>query len=196
VWEIIPEDESMPALEIDDAGGGRADAEPEMPARQVSLANSAVTVAKDHLLVTSHVELLRKVLAGVAKADQLANDADYVRVQQECLKLGAGNDCAHGFARTDRQYRVMYECFQQGRLPEADTFLAHFINFLMGEENEGVTRKPRLDGSKLPEYKIVERYLGPAGSFATSEKDGWLLVGFTSGDDAQLANEARAAKTK
>ncbi|HEV3025118.1 MAG TPA: hypothetical protein VGX76_21755, partial [Pirellulales bacterium] len=68
--------------------------------------------------------------------------------------------------------------------------------FLMGEEKEGVTRKPRLDGSKLPEYKIVERYLGPAGSFATSEKDGWLLVGFTVGDEAQLANEARAAKTK
>jgi hypothetical protein len=196
VWEIIPEDESMPALDIDDSGDARADAEEAPPARQVSLANSAVTVAKGHLMITSHVDLLRKVLAGVAKQDQLVNDADYARVQQECIKLGAGNDCAQGFARTDQQYRVMYECFQQGRLPEADTFLAHFINFLMGEEKEGVTRKPRLDGSKLPEYKIVERYLGPAGSFATSENDGWLLVGFTAGDDAQLANEARAARTK
>jgi hypothetical protein len=196
VWEIIPEDESMPALDIDDAVDARADADTEPPAREVSLANSAVTVAKGHLMISSHVQLLRKVLAGFAKADQLANDADYLRVQKECLKLGAGDDCAQGFARTDRQYRVMYECFQQGRLPEADTFLAHFINFLMGEEKEGVTRKPRLDGSKLPEYKIVERYLGPAGSFATSEKDGWLLVGFTTGDEAQLANEARAAKTK
>jgi hypothetical protein len=196
VWEIIPEDESMPALDIDDTGDARDNADEAPPARQVSLANSAVTVAKGHLLITSHVDLLRKVLAGVDKQDQLVNDADYVRVQAECLKLGAGNDCAQGFSRTNQQYRVMYECFQQGRLPEADTFLAHFINFLMGEEKEGVTRKPRLDGSKLPAYKIVERYLGPAGSFATSENDGWLLVGFTAGDDAQLANEARAAKTK
>ena len=200
VWEIVPEDESMPALDIDDAGEGREKRPPEeegeAPARQVSLANSAVTVAKGCLMVSSHVDLLRKVLAGVNKPDQLVNDRDYLMVQDECTKLGASNDCAQGFVRTDEQYRVMYELFKQGRLPEADTFLAHFINFLMGEEKEGVTRKPRLDGSKLPEYKIVQHYLGPGGSFSTSEKEGWFLVGFTAAGDAKLANEARAAKTK
>lgn len=200
VWEIIPEDESMPALDIDDAGEGRgkrpAEDESAASTRQVNLANSAVTVAKGYLMVSSHVELLRKVLAGVAKPDQLANDRDYIMVQGECGKLGAGNDCAQGFIRTDEQYRVMYELFQQGRLPEADTFLAHFINFLMGEEKEGVTRKPRLDGSKLPEYKIVQRYLGPGGSFSTGENEGWFLVGFTAASNADLANGARAAKTQ
>lgn len=199
VWEIIPEDESMPALEIDDAadGDGKAPAEESeerMP--QVSLSNSAVTVANGHLMVSSHIELLRKVLGGTEKAAQLANDRDYQKVQIAASKLGAGNDCAQGFVRTDEQYRVMYELFKQGRLPEADTFLAHFINFLMGEEKEGVTRKARLDGSKLPEYKLVQHYLGPGGSFSTSEDDGWFVVGFTVSDGAQLANEARAATTK
>ncbi|HVA49549.1 MAG TPA: hypothetical protein VNH11_24495 [Pirellulales bacterium] len=200
VWEIIPEDESMPALEIDDAAGGSkrrsTDEDEEERPRQVKLANSAVTVAKGHLMVASHIDLLREVLAGVAKADRLVDDRDYQKVQAEAIKLGSGNDCAQGFARTDEQYRVMYELFKQGRLPEADTFMAHFINFLMGEEKEGVTRKPRLDGSKLPDYKLVQHYLGPGGSFSTSEKEGWFLVGFTVSEGAQLANEARAAKTK
>ena len=199
VWEIIPEDESMPALEIDDAGGGgKAPAEDsdEERVRQVKLSNSAVTVANGQLMVSSHIELLREVLAGVPKAEQLANDRDYQKVLAAAAKLGSGNDCAQGFARTDEQYRVMYELFKQGRLPEADTFLAHFINFLMGEEKEGVTRQARLDGSKLPDYKLVQHYLGPGGSFSASEDEGWLLVGFTVADGAQLANEARAAKTK
>jgi hypothetical protein len=201
VWEIIPEDESMPALDIDDAGEARGE-DDETPAHrvgagpEVSLTNSAVTVANGHLMITSHVELLRKVLAGVAPQNQLAGDADYLNVHEECLKLGAGNDCAQGFARTDEQYRVMYELFKQGRLPEADTFLAHFINFLMGEEKEGVTRKPRLDGSKLPEYQVVQGYLGPAGSFSTSEAEGWFLVGFTASSGAQLAEGAAATAVK
>lgn len=200
VWEIIPEDESMPSLDIDDSGEARDEDGPahELGAgRQVSLSNSAVTVANGQLMITSHVELLRKVLAGVAKQNQLAGDADYQNIHQECLKLGAGNDCAQGFSRTDEQCRVMYELFKQGRMPEADTFLAHFINFLMGEEKEGVTRKPRLDGSKLPDFKIVQQYLGSAGSFSRSEADGWFLVGFTASGGAQLANDAAsAAKTK
>ena len=200
VWEIIPEDESMPSLDIDDSADARNEDGPadELGAgRQVSLSNSAVTVANGQLMITSHVELLRKVLAGVAKQDQLAGDADYQNIHQECLKIGAGTDCAQGFSRTDEQCRVMYELFKQGRMPEADTVLAHFINFLMGEEKEGVTRKPRLDGSKLPDFKIVQQYLGPAGSFSRSEDDGWFLVGFTAGGGAQLANDAAsAANTK
>jgi hypothetical protein len=199
VWEIIPEDEAMPDLEIDDGSERRKQplkSDDDAPASEVSLANSAVTVAKGHLMVSSHIDLIRKVLTRTAKEDQLVNDRDYMMVAGELPKLGSNNDCARGFSRTDEQYRVMYELFKQGRLPEADTFMAHFINFVMGEEKEGVTRKPRLDGSKLPEYKIVQHYLGPAGSFVTSEPEGWFLVGFTAGGNAQLAKEARAANTK
>ncbi|HVX11585.1 MAG TPA: hypothetical protein VHC22_10425 [Pirellulales bacterium] len=203
VWEIIPEDESMPALDIDDGGEGRrrrpADEDKDAhadSAPQVSLANSAVTVAKGHLMVASHIGLIRKVLARTGRQDQLVNDRNYLMVNDELPKLGASNDCARAFSRKDEQYRVMYELFKQGRLPEADTFLAHFINFIMGEEKEGVTRKPRLDGAKLPDYKVVQHYLGPAGSFVTSEPQGWFIVGFTAGGNAQLAKEARAANTK
>jgi hypothetical protein len=198
VWEIIPEEEPLPELEIDDGSTVRRRRliENENGQREAALTNSAVTVARGHLMVASHVDLLRKVLAKIDPEERLSRDRDFQMVAAELPKLGSSDDCARGFSRTDEQFRVMYELFQQGRLPEADTFLAHFINFLVGEEKEGVTRKPRLDGSKLPEYKVVQHYLGPAGSYVTSEKQGWFIVGFTAGGSAQLAKEARAANTK
>lgn len=199
VWEMIPEEDSVPDLEIDDASTGRRRRlleESERASSGGELTSSAVTVARGHLMVASHTELIRKVLTRLDKQEQLLHDQDYIMVAGELPKLGSGNDCAQGFSRTQEQFRVMYELFKQGRLPEADTFMAHFINFVMGEEKEGVTRKPRLDGSKLPQYDLVQKYLGPAGSFVTSEKDGWFVVGFTAGGNAQLATEARAASTK
>jgi hypothetical protein len=36
-----------------------------------------------------------------------------------------------------------------------------------------------LDGSKLPDFNVVRRYLGPGGASFTSEKNGWFVVGFT-----------------
>jgi hypothetical protein len=101
-----------------------------------------------------------------------------------------GQTAARGFSRTDEQLRVSYELFRQGKMPEADTFLGHFLNLLLGEEKEGVTRKARLDGGKLPDFKVVEHYLGPAGSFAVSEEDGWFLQGFTLDKQGPLAKGA------
>lgn len=199
VWEMMPEDESLIDLDIDDASTGRRrrllDKNEAKPVGEEAT-SSAVTVARGHLMVASHTELIRKVLTRLDKQEQLLHDTEYLAVAAELPKLGSGNDCAQGFSRTQEQFRVMYELFKQGRLPEADTFMAHFINFVMGEEKEGVTRKPRLDGSKLPEYDLVQKYLGPAGSFVTSEDEGWFVVGFTSGGNAQLAKEARASRAK
>ena len=42
-----------------------------------------------------------------------------------------------------------------------------------------VLRAQKIDGSQLPEYQVVRRYLGPAGLQATSEPNGWFLKGFT-----------------
>ena len=39
-------------------------------------------------------------------------------------------------------------------------------------------RKPSLDGSKLPDYQVVRRYLGVGGVYAATEENGWLITGF------------------
>ena len=57
--------------------------------------------------------------------------------------------------------------------------LARLLNTLFGEGKKGAVRAQKIDGSKLPEYQVVRRYLGPAGLQATSEPEGWFLKGFT-----------------
>lgn len=202
VWEILPEEQEIPELDIQDAD---APAEPRDDAErsaggppEVDLTRSAVTVAHGYLLVSSHVALLEKVLENIGPGDRLAGDGDFQRVVAEFQQLGAKETSAQGFARSDQQHRVTYELFRQGKLPEADTFLGHFLNFLLGEEKEGLSRKPRLDGSKLPEYQQVQKFLGPAGSFAASEANGWYLVGFLLGSREPIAAKAddRESTTK
>jgi hypothetical protein len=48
-----------------------------------------------------------------------------------------------------------------------------------------MTRRQKIDGSQLPEYEVVRRYLGPAGFQATSEPDGWFFKGFTLNKEAK-----------
>ncbi|HVW38684.1 MAG TPA: hypothetical protein VHB99_15325 [Pirellulales bacterium] len=203
VWEILPEDESTLELDVQGAGAEKgqdsAGETPDVAAAQAvdggKTPNSAVTVAKGHLFVASDIKLLEKVLADNDPKDQLAEWSDYRLVQAEFGKLGANETCAQGFSKTDEQYRATYELFRAGKLPEADTFFAKFLNLLLGEEKEGVTRKPRLDGSKLPPYEHIRQFLGPAGSFVTSEPNGWYITGFTLGKQVPLANGLSPTKT-
>ena len=51
------------------------------------------------------------------------------------------------------------------------------LNQMLGPEEEGVLREQQIDGSELPDFQVVRRYLGPAGMFVRTEKDGWLMTG-------------------
>lgn len=193
VWELLAEEE--PELELDIEGAEAPKKRGARGGQQGPVPNSAVTVARGHLFVSSHLALLEKVLAPKADAPLMADLADFRRVQTELDRLGAKEICALGFAKTEQQHRATYELFRAGQLPEADTFFAKFLNLLLGEEKEGVTRKPRLEGNKLPDFNKVQHYLGPAGSFVTSEPNGWYVVGFTINEHAPLANSLSPTET-
>ncbi len=42
--------------------------------------------------------------------------------------------------------------------------LARLLNAMMGPKEEGAVRDPEIDGSKLPEFDLVKKYLGPRRS--------------------------------
>jgi hypothetical protein len=63
--------------------------------------------------------------------------------------------------------------------------LARLLNVLFGEGKKGAARTQQIDGSQLPEYQVVRRYLGPAGMQITSEPEGWFLKGFTLSKDTE-----------
>ncbi|HEX4129924.1 MAG TPA: hypothetical protein VHZ24_07765 [Pirellulales bacterium] len=189
IYEIIPEDQQVPAVQVqvgnEPAAAGQA--HPHMP-------HSAVTVGLGYLFVASHVDLLEQILSHPSAEKPLDPDGDYQRVIAQFPKLNGGPHSAEGFTRDDERFRVSYELIRQGKLPEADLPLAEAVNAIFQSETpEGEVRKPKIDGSKLPDFAVVRKYLSFGGSFVQSEADGWMVVGFTMNDkNANQAAQARA----
>jgi hypothetical protein len=142
------------------------------------LPHRAVTIANGQLMIASHFDLLKKVIAPAKKPELLVDDAAYKLVDEEIKKLDPKR-CFRFFSRTDEEYRPTYELIRMNKLPESESLFAKLLNALAGEEKKGATRKQRIDGRELPDYQMVRRYLGPAGLQITSEPEGWFLKGFT-----------------
>ncbi len=191
VFEVVDEKADLPMVTIENSPAiGNSLVKPEEQEEEKEekalMPNSAVTVAHGHLFVATHIDILAKVLAPVEERELLSNSADYHRVQVELTKLAGGAEqFAQVFTRTDDAYRGTYELVRAGKMPEAESMLGKMLNNLLGETKEGVLRQQRIDGSKLPDFDVARRYLGPAGVTATAEADGWFAVGFTLSKDNQ-----------
>jgi hypothetical protein len=57
--------------------------------------------------------------------------------------------------------------------------LGKLLNAMFTSEDaeEGEIREQQLDGSKLPEFQVVRRYLGPTGFFIRTVEEGWSVSG-------------------
>jgi hypothetical protein len=141
--------------------------------------NSAFAVARGHLFYTTHIELLRKVLEQAEDQKSLNDAADLQTVFAEMEKLGAKENSFRFFGRTDEQVRPTYELVRAGKMPESETMLGRILNRMLEEPRALEPRKQKIDGSELPAYDMVRRYLGPAGSFVTTRDDGWFITGFS-----------------
>ena len=153
--------------------GDNSEDEPVLP-------NSAVCVAFGHLMIASDIDYLREILAGFGKREMLAGSADYEQVAATMESLVPAARSAWLFSRTDEAYRPTYELIRQNRMPESETMFGRIINDLLTtevEKEEGILRKQRIDGSKLPSFEMARRSFGPAGTAMRSEKDGWIITG-------------------
>ena len=176
VWEIVEEEIDEPELNID-LGFEDFDDEDEKEEKQ-SLPTSAVAVARGHLIISSHREFIEEVLSEADRRETLAGSIDFQSVQDALQALGATAACVQTFSRTDEEFRGTYELLRQGKMPEAKSLTGKILNGMLDEDGEDEKlRDQELDGSKLPEYQMVRRYLGPAGVFVVSKDDGWLATG-------------------
>ena len=182
IWESVPEDEAkVPEVRLELPGlGPDADKPPRtLPSRQGALMpNQAITVAHGHLLIASHLSFLKKVLGKIPDRDTLTRSVDYRLISKGLAKSGGAQRMAENFAKTDEQYRPTYELIRQGKMPESETLLGRLLNTFLGVGKKGVPRKQEIEGSKMPEFDFVRRYLGPAGLYAVSEENGWFIKGF------------------
>jgi hypothetical protein len=184
IWEIT-QDESLAAEEtelmIEGAGFVSTTEAPkekeEKNDEETKLPNMALTVSLDHLVISTHIDFIQDFIAHQGNAATLGQTNDYQRVRTALTGLGSKNDSFHFFSRTDESYRATYELLKQGKLPEAETMLARLLNAMLGPKEEGAVRKQEIDGSKLPDFDLVKKYLGPGGVFAQTEDNGWWIVG-------------------
>jgi hypothetical protein len=186
IWEITQDQGLAVDTELTIEGTGfvsTTEQQPKEKARaadeedEKKLPNMAITVYLGHLIVATHLDFVQEFIAHQGQPGNLAEMDDYQRVQKALVHLGAKNDSFHFFTRTDESYRATYELLKQGKLPEAETMLARLLNAMLGPKEEGVVRKQEIDGSKLPDFELVKKYLGPGGLFVQSEHNGWWAVG-------------------
>ena len=186
IWEIVAEQEiELTVLEINGPGivplrpGVEEEANVEEDDRKPLFPNQAIAVARGYLIMASHIDFIKDVLKPESGRHPLSESVDYQLINSELTRLGAGQDSARFFSRTDEEYRPTYELISSGKMPESETLLGKLLNQLMGTGEEGVLREQRIDGKLLPDFQAVRRYLGPAGAYVRSGEDGWLVIGIT-----------------
>jgi hypothetical protein len=190
IWEMVePEEQEVPTISLE-AVPSVNPAEPPAPKRVLGkrntgdeeevrlLPHAAVTAAHGHLLIASHLDFLKKILPQLALREQLARDVDYRLVNGTLGQFAPPERCLESFSRTDEEYRPTYELIKLGKMPESETMLARILNAMAGPTKKGVVRKQRINGSQMPDFQIVRRYLGPAGMEMSSEANGWFVKGF------------------
>ncbi len=158
-----------------------------------ALSSSAVCVTDGHLFIASHAEFLRRVLSQQMAEGELSTASDFREVETVMNHLLPGPISAKFFVRTDEAYRPIYELLRQGKMPEAETLFGRLLNRLLTpeeSEEEGILREQKIDGHQLPEFDMVRRYFGPAGTLVRTDSDGWFIVGATL---TKVAPQARAS---
>ena len=192
IWETVPPEDKpldfqidLGALPVIPGEGPTVPAPGEEDEEGPGLfPNAAVTVANGQLYIASHLDFLVKILQEREERDTLASAVDFQIIGAKLEELG-DERCAGLFSRTDKEYRATYELIRQGKMPESETMLGRLLNTLFGAGKKGVLRKQEIDGTNLPEFDFVRRYLGTAGGFGLSEENGWFLKGFMLSKEAE-----------
>ena len=143
----------------------------------------AITVAFDHILFSSDVKYLEKILTQVHESESvLEKTADYESIQQEfeTSDLGQNPRFLQSFSRSAEAVRPTYEMIRQGKLPQSKSVLAQVLNLLLTPpEMEDGVRPTRIDGSKMPEFETIQKFFGPSGFLGVTEENGWFFKGFS-----------------
>jgi hypothetical protein len=204
VWELIDRSAALPQLEIETPGGAitHADHDDESQRRRQRirdkeeklLPHSAVTVANGHLLIASHRDVLEKVLLAPA-GEQLSATADTTATLAELDRLVSSQTALRSFGREDETVRPAYELLRQGSMPKSKSIVGQILNGVLGDGKPGTVREQRIDGSSLPEFEKVRRYLGTAALGMESRPDGWYITGLAlpRATDAGMARKPETA---
>ncbi|MFM8893284.1 MAG: hypothetical protein ACKOTB_16990, partial [Planctomycetia bacterium] len=185
-WELIDRSSAIPKLEVELPGVGPKPVTDEDDAHrrrakrkereEKLLPHSVITVARGHLFVASHRDILEQVLA-TAGGEPLGTAGDFGAVSGELDRLVPGKAAARSFTHEDEAIRPAYELLRQGSMPKSKSVFGQLLNGILGDGKPGTVREQRIDGSTLPEFDLIRRYFGIAGVGLQSVPDGWYVTG-------------------
>jgi hypothetical protein len=145
-----------------------------------------VTVAHGHLLIASHRDFLERILTTTAADGTLVESGDYAVVTDELSRLFPADTALRSFGRGDETIRPAYEMLRRGEMPKSKSLMGQLLNGLLGDGKEGSVREQRIDGSTLPEFEVVQRYLGASGVGMETVPEGWYLAGVALPRDSKV----------
>jgi len=207
IWETVPDETGKATRSTRVQTGDASDDERPRGALggdpdTAAFPNAAVAVAHGQILIASHRDILEKVLDG--KTPSFAEEADYTRAVDELKAILPGDVALRTFARTEQMVQPTYELLRAGKGPENKSLAGRLANALLAaRDNPGAglggkkpkePRKPRVDGTTLPEFEKIRHYFGTAGMTMQTVPEGWMFVGASlwEGDGTDSAPAAEA----
>ena len=176
----IEEEIDVEAIQISGGGFepfGAEEEEEAAPDNSRLLSRWAITVNKNGvLMIASSASYIVHVLKN-EPTKGIDSSGDFQRMAAALETMGATSTCLRLFTRTDKAYHTSYELLRQGKMPESKSLFAILLNSLLSPDDEGGIREQQIDGSKMPAFELVAKYLGPAGGFITTQEDGWFISG-------------------
>jgi hypothetical protein len=194
IWELIDRSTEIPMLEIETPGlappvvdrdrddrdrRGSRNRQRLREREERLLPHSSVTVAEGFLMIASHRDFLEHVLKAAKEGDGLAGTDDYQRITQEIHRVMPNPMALRSFGRVEETIRTAYETIKQGSMPKSKSMVGQAINLLLDDGNDDTVREQKIDGSTLPDFEEIRKYLGTVGAGMTSVDDGWYITGLS-----------------
>lgn len=154
-------------------GGNAAAANGNQPL----LSDWAICVHDGFLLFASHEDIIKEAIDQAEKgaASPLKGQNDYQRISSSLEKeMGTAPICGWRINRSALAYRAQYELFKQGKLQAGKGMFATILeNFLETKSEIEQPKKAVVDGSKLPAFDAISKYLQPSGTYFRTMDNGW-----------------------
>lgn len=182
IWEIRPSQGEEAEFDIE--GFEDFGFEPQETAATKNsdplLERWALTVYGDHLIFSSHADLLVEIIEHERTGGPtIAAAPEFQRIREAIIAEGGESRAMERILRTDLTWRIKYELIRQGRFLESDSLLATILRRAKEEaETTQETEPIQIDVSQLPPFEVIRRHLQPAGGFVKTEDLGWSTTHF------------------
>lgn len=177
IWKKVPASEATESVDItQDFGDFDGNAPAGAGNQNDWLSSWAIAVHGEYFLFASHVDLIKESIQQAKTGPSpLAKQADFVRTQA-ALNAAFGEQPVSFWQiiRGDLSYKMQYELFRSGKLDQSQSMLASILDRLL--QNQSEIQKDsgqKLDGSKLPPFEKIARFLKPSGMVVRTTDKGW-----------------------